>query len=63
MQDNKFAPEANELAEEALEQIAGGTEPLRVASVTDDCTASFEIVGDTCGGAIIGNTINLARGK
>ena len=24
MQDNKFAPEANELAEESLEQVAGG---------------------------------------
>ena len=63
MQDNKFSPEANELAEEALEQIAGGVESQHVTISASDGLGDFMIMGDTCGGTIIGNTLDLARGK
>ena len=48
MQDNKFVPEAAELAEETLEQVAGGV-AIGDTVQLPDATPGIPITADTIG--------------
>ena len=50
MNETKLAPKANELAEESLEQVSGGT---NVTITNTEETFSFQFAGDTQNGDIL----------